>query len=360
MKILVKAPIGSTGGYARDGVGLIQALLRARHEVDVVPTAVAPPLPPDVAELLTFPTGDAYDLEIHHVPPTDVDMGAFNRRRSRKVVLWSMWEWDTFPSSVAGFEKIADNMKQYDMVVGYTKQSLDAFRGAGFLGDDQATAVVQGGFDPSPWKAYQDTEFRDEVEKMKFPNAPFRFGMVGHLSLRKNPYTVLRAFNELKEEHGDQFNAQLVLKTGFPLLPPQYDAPGVKFIQEINWTDKKLKEFYWTLDCLINVSWGEGKDLPSMEATMCGIPTILNDTPGHRGWVHPDVQKLIPATKMQMDSEYVGLFTGVEDVKSAMMETYSKRTEAYRRARQLASVIGRSATWDTRVKRFGKALGLPL
>lgn len=360
MRVLVRAPIGTTGGYARDGVGLIRSLLKAGHEVDVFPTVVTPPLPPEVAELLTFPIGEGYDLEIHHVPPTNAATGAYNKQRSRKVVLWSMWEWDTFPDTVPNFDDALLNIPRYDMVVGYTQQTLDTFRDVGFLADGQEVAVVQGGFEPQPWTPYTGTEAEKQIDQLKFPNSPFRFAMVGHLGMRKNPYTVLTAFNELKEEHGDDFNAQLIFKTGYPLLPPNYNAPGVKIIQEIGWSDKKLKEFYWSLDCLLNVSWGEGKDLPSMEATMCGVPTILNDTPGHRGWVHPGIQDLIPATKQMMGQGYVGRFTCKDDIKSAMMYEYNNRKTSQRRALQLASYIEKRCSWDYKVKQFGKAVGFPL
>jgi glycosyltransferase involved in cell wall biosynthesis len=114
------------------------------------------------------------------------------------------------------------------------------------------------------------------------------------------------------------------------------------------------------LDCLINVAWGEGKDLPSIEATMSGIPTILNDTPGHRGWVHPGIKKLIPATKMPMSNGYVGRFTSVDEVKDAMMDVYRHYPSYYREALQLASYVEKRVTWSARVALLGKTIGLPL
>lgn len=362
MRILVRSPIGTTGGFARDGIGLIKALSDRKHVVDVQPEAVLTPLPPEIAQLLTFPITDGYDLEIHHVPPNGAEVGMFNKQRSRKVVLWTMWEWDTFPKSVPSYANTSF-IKNYDQVVGYTDQTLEVFEAEGFLGEDQPRVVVQGGFDPSPWFSLDDPKadpYREMTPSRKNQWGTCRFAMVGHLAARKNPYTVLTAFNELKEELGDEFDAELIFKTGFPMLPPNYDAPGVKVIQEIGWSDAQLRQFYWSIDCLINVSWGEGKDLPALEATMCGTPVILNATPGHLGWVHPYIQPLLPVTKMNMDPEYVGYFTSKDDIKTAMLDVYRQRVVAYDRAKQLSAYVGRQVTWDYRVEKFGQEIGLPL
>lgn len=363
MKILVRAPIGTTSGYARDGVGLVRSLLNRDHHVDVIPTSVWPPLPVEVAELLTYPIlNNGYDLEIHHVPPMDAEAGEYHKTRSKKVVLWSMWEWDNITPTFPWFEKTKENMQRYDQVVCYTPQTLSAFEDAGFVRADQSTSIVQGGFETGPWRA--PYEMPDEVQKLfpyrKLIRDTFKFAMLGHLSLRKNPYTVLQAFRELKEEMGDDFDAELIFKTGFPLFPPNFESPGVRYIQEINWTDEQVRAFYWSIDCLINVSWGEGKNLPSMEATMSGTPIILNDIPGHRGWAHPGIQPLIPATAMNMQEGYDGRFTGKDDAKSAMLEVYHHRAVSYERAKQLASYISKRATWDYRVGKFGEAIGVPL
>ena len=358
MKILLRAPIGTTSGYGRDGVGIVRALLKREHEVDLYPEAVSPPLPQEVANLLTYPTSSGYDLEIHHVPPTGAQTGGYNKTRSKKVVLWTMWEWDTFPASVPNRNIAETYIKHYDHVVGYTQQTLDSMKE--FLGEGQATSVVQGGFEKEPWYPAEGTAWEKHFPSRKHGQMPFRFAMVGHLAARKNPYTVLRAFNSLKEEMGDDFNAELLIKTGFPLVPPNYDAPGVKFIQEIGWSDELLRQFYWSIDCLVNCAWGEGKDLPPMEATMSGTPVLLNDNPGHRGWVHPGILPLVPSTTMEMGEGYVGRFTGVDDTKKAMLEVYNNKAMAYDRAKQLASYIEKRATWDYRIQKFGEAVGVNL
>lgn len=361
MRILVHSPVGSTGGYARDGVGLIEALVERDHLVDLSPGSVLPPIPGHIAQLLTYPISKGYDLELHHLPP----MGALPNSpqpKAKKRVLWTMWEWSTMPKDVPGFEQ-AKYVSSYDHVVAYTSQTLEAFKEAKILKEDVPTSVLQGGLSPHLWDKITEPHnagFLEKVGNRAKDRGTFRFAMVGVLSSRKNPWTVLRAFNELKEELGDAFDAELILKTGFPVVPSDYNAPGVTLVNETNWTDQDMKIFYWSIDCLINCAWGEGKDLPALEATMCGVPTILNANPGHKGWVHPGIQKLLPATHMKMDLDYKGYFTSVEDIKEAMLEEYNNRAAGRRRADQLATYVGKRVSWDHKVQKLGEEIGLPL
>lgn len=359
MHILLRCHFASTSGYGRDGIGIAQALMRMGHTVDVYPELVGPPLPKDVAELFTYPIKpDGYDIELHHVPPTSAFAGKYNKTRAKKVVLWTMWEWDTFPEQVEGYDKAEEYIKKYDHVVGYTPQTLLALDK--FLGEGQQTSVVQGGFDPDPWVPAADTPYADQYPRRIPADAPFIFSMVGHLAIRKNPYVALIAFNNLKKKMGDDFNAEFWFKTGYPLMPPDYDAPGVKFIQEIGWSNEDLRKFYWKTNCLVNCAWGEGKDLPPMEATMCGTPVLINDTDGHRGWVHPSIQPLVPATTKDAGNGYIGRYTDVDDLAEAMLHCYNNRYEALNRADQLASFISKTATWDRKLKKLGEEIGVPL
>lgn len=366
MRILVHSPVGLTTGYGRDGVGLVMALLNAGHDVDLVPSAVNVPVPSEVADLLSFYPDGHYDLEIHHVPPTGAtsrSMG-IGEHPPRKRVLWTMWEWDTFPESVESYDRAANYVSSYDHVVLYTEQTREAFEGAGMFDKHRPPiSIVQGGFEPDSWFLPTDKKAipfgGGEMDRSKARDT-FRFGMVGVLGIRKNPYNVIQAFVDLKSEHGEDFDAVLLLKTDFPLVPNSFDVPDISIIQNVTWKDEQLRAFYWNLDCLINVSWGEGKDLPALEATMCGTPTILNDTPGHQGWIHPGIQKLIPAVPMYMDPEYRGRYTGRKEIKEAMWEAYTNRVPNFRRAKQLADYVERRVSWEHRIKKFGEAIGVTL
>lgn len=352
MHILVHAPMGSTGGYARDGMGLVKGLLNRGHGVSIAPSQVLPPISREVATILQSPIRGPFDLEIHHVPPSGASSVGLNNKdvRKPKRILWSMWEWDNYPSDSFGFDKAQTYFPTFDHLVFYTDQSEKAFRDAGIIPDDMPTSIVQGGIDSSLWK--------DRREPLS-PDDYFTFALVGVMSARKHPYAVLTAFNELKEELGDDFKANLVIKTSFPMLPKNYEAPGVLVLDK-EFTDSELQKFYWSVDCLVNCAWGEGKDLPAMEAVLSGCSVILNDNPGHRGWVHPDTVKLVKTTNMPMAPDAIGYFTSVDDIKEAMLDSYKNRGKNKKAAGSLASYVSRTFDWSRRIELLGKAIDMNL
>lgn len=360
MRILLRTPLSSTSGYGRDGIALAETLMAREHTVDLHPYSVKPPIPAPVANLLTYPILDGYDLELHHAPPGTIQ--APSHTKAKTSVLWTMWEWDRMSPEVPGFENTEKHMNKFDTVVGYTQQSMDAFEAADLLDEDQAKKVLQGGVPHYPWKLLTEApdSVQEQIPNRRYNRDTFRFAMVGHLASRKNAYSVVNAFTSLKEEHGDEFDAQLILKTGFPLFPPGWEFPGVTVLPETEWTDTQLREFYWSIDCLVNCSWGEGKDLPAMEATLCGVPTILNDTPGHRGWVHPGIKELLPTTTRNLDPDHSGRYTEVKDIAAAMWETYSHRAAAFNKAHELAAYVQKRGVWSYRVEKLGKEIGVPL
>lgn len=352
MHVLVHTPIGSTGGYARDGMGLVKGLLNRGHSVALAPTGVLPPVSREVAALLQHPIRGPFDLEIHHVPPSGASSFGLANKDARKPlrVLWTMWEWDEYGEDTPGFEKASTYFPTFDHLVFYTEQSKSAFENAGIVPDDKPVSVLQGGIDSSLWK---------ERPRKPSPDDAYVFAMVGIMSARKHPYAVLQAFNDLKSEMGDDFNARLIIKTSFPMLPKDYQADSVAVV-DMELTDPELQEFYWNIDCLVNCAWGEGKDLPAMEALLSGCSVILNDNPGHRGWVHPGIMELVKTTHMNMIPELTGYFTSVDDIKEAMLNSYKKRAAARVSAGSLAARVRKTYDWERRVELLGKKINLPL
>ena len=157
MRILVRTPLEDTSGFGRDGIGIVSELLNRGHQVDVEPTSAKPPLPPEIANLLTYPQQGVYDLELHHINPGGAFLDPELSSRSRRKVLWTMWEWDNIPVSVQDRDKMEFYIHKYDSVVCYTHQTQDVFKQEGFLTSDQEAHVVQGGIDTSLWESVVDT-----------------------------------------------------------------------------------------------------------------------------------------------------------------------------------------------------------
>jgi glycosyltransferase involved in cell wall biosynthesis len=55
VKVLLRGPLSPYSGYGRDGIGIALALLERGHQVSLSPTHTDPPLPREIAGLLTQP-----------------------------------------------------------------------------------------------------------------------------------------------------------------------------------------------------------------------------------------------------------------------------------------------------------------
>jgi hypothetical protein len=57
MKVLLKAPLSPYSGWGQDGIGLALAIIGMGIECRLHPLEVVPPLPADIAQLLTASAG---------------------------------------------------------------------------------------------------------------------------------------------------------------------------------------------------------------------------------------------------------------------------------------------------------------
>lgn len=93
VKVLVKTPISAYTGYGRDGIGLVQALLRCGADVYLQPTHVSPPLPPEITRLFEKPLQKPFDLVIDHEDPARLEVPSALRKEEGVTLAWSMWEY---------------------------------------------------------------------------------------------------------------------------------------------------------------------------------------------------------------------------------------------------------------------------
>lgn len=345
MKILVRAPLSDHSGYGLDGIGIVRALLNAGHDVQLLPTALEVPIPPEVADLLTIEPSPPFDLAIHFISPLDARLEPSLASISRINLWWSMWEFENFREGDA--EKIKDDIQHYDFVVAFDELSTEAFRP--LIGENAEIFTVQGGYMDDIWEPFDHSEL---------PESPFLFGMIGQMGPRKNPLATLLAFSQLKQEHGDDFDAYLIIKTTQQFLPPGLEFPDTEVIYD-NWRHPEIQSFYHSLGALVCPSWGEGKNLPAIEATASGCPVILSDVSGHRQWVHPGFVRLVPTTRAPLTGLW-GREVSVDDLREAMWDVYTNRREWYRKAYQYSQFIPRDMSWDTCIARLGQTVGLVL
>jgi glycosyltransferase involved in cell wall biosynthesis len=348
-RILFKTALTPFTGYGNDGLGLAVALGNAGFDVTLSPTNVEPPLPAPVAALLTRPIEPPYDLLLNHADPESLGLSEGEKRSAYKTMAWTMWEFRSMgeqfdaPFGPEGYHKdLRERLATYDVLGVYDEVSREALMP--YVSEDTEVIKLQGGYWSEAWRA----DPRDRNWE-----GTFRFCMHGQLHQRKNPFAAIEAFNKLKKEHGDDFDAELHLKTTIRVLHPSMEQayPGVKIWYE-TWSEKQLKEFYQRCHCLLAPSWGEGKNLPALQAQSTGLPVIATNVGGHAEWMDDDWSY---DANFDWGEHVPGIQSARVDVghlASQMWRVYTNREEARRKGALAARVIPPQLDWSKVVERL--------
>lgn len=343
--VLLKTPINPSTGYGNDGISLADELFEINADIHVEPMHVGVPLPPTVAALFTKQRpkpGHKFDVVLNHTDPGQLEIPDRLFQMSRKAVAWTMWEFTSFGTEkfTADLRKRLDN---YDLILAYDEVSQQALAD---YADEDRIRILQGGYDSAQWLPTSDEPERDW-------NGTFRFGMQGALGQRKNPFAAINAFNLLKERHGKNFDAELHLKTITPGLVPQMEQayPGLKIYYE-NWPQPRVKNFYYELNCLLAPSWGEGKNLPALQAMTTGCPVIASNFGGHRQWLNPSYSYAVGGELAEHLPGQKSMRVDVEELAELMWHVYNNRAEAENKGDQASSIIPAMCDWSRVVERL--------
>jgi hypothetical protein len=354
VKVLVSVPVNAVTGYGTDGIELLRALMRWGADVYLHPSGIHPPLPSEVAALLTKPIPEHVDLFISHRCPQELarpeSAGVY--ATSTVALAWTMWEWDSLDNvdrigegncehAFRVTDNLAGALKGFDAVLAYDKVSQKAMSPY-----HQQVEVLQGGvtaaLPPTPrdWQA-----------------SPFRFLMVGALSNRKNPFAVIQAFKNLRDR-GELRDAQLVLKTTFGGLHPAMEqwCPGLRIIGEV-WPEQQIYELYRLSHVLMAPSWGEGKNIPAAQFAMSGGAVAATFVGGHAQWMSDAYAFPL---KFEMREIYPGARGAVVDpvhLEETMLRIYTDRGDTARRASTAARVLPSMMSWDKVLERLMLRLG---
>jgi glycosyltransferase involved in cell wall biosynthesis len=343
-RVMLLSSIGSSTGYGNDGINLAMELIERGADLHVNPGEVGIPIPAPVAQLFTKQRPVDFDVVIQHSDPGQLAMPPLLARITKTSVAWSMWEFTGF-----GGEKFEEHMKirmeNFQHVLAYDDTSKAALQPywAGEIG------TLQGGYRADNWKVRPEDTQRDW-------DGTFKFLMLGALGLRKNPFAAIEAFGQLKAEHGKDFDAQLHIKNNLGNLHPaiQQAYPGVRIHTDV-WSHKQMREFYLSGHCLVAPSWGEGKNLPALEAQTMGIPALVSDCGGHRQWnFQPEL--LVPGTMAEHDPirkpGQESVRVDVAALRDKMWSLYSDRAHTRELGSQAAATIPAMCDWGRVVDRL--------
>lgn len=345
LRVLVKAAYSIYSGYGKDSLGLTKALMAAGCDVYLDPVVMTPPLPQEIADLMTKPLQAPFDLLIHHVDPGAMGLEQHTWRAAKTRVAWTMWE----RSSLDNLNNKNTLRKRfngaYDLLLAYDQTTQAAFepwmkRSRSFT-ELPPVGLLQGGYDPSEWSFVERDWAKDR----------FIFCMVGQLHERKDPWVAIEAFRELKEQFPEEFEpAELMLKTNVMGLHPGIEdlVPKLKIFYDV-WPPEQLKAFYEQTNCLLAPSRGEGKNLPALEMMSTGGAVIATNWGGHTGWMNSEYAYPLNYTLVPPDPKFPDCMearASKEHLKELMLRVFRDRSETRRKGEIASNVIPQMMSWN--------------
>lgn len=336
--VLLKVPMAANTGYGNDGFALARAFHQAGLDVRLFPTAVVPPVPMGVAQLLVKPLDVEFDYLIHHVDPKAMGLTDGEKKIAGKKIAWSMWEFTNLAPEIA--ETFTKQLDGYDLLLAYDEISAQAFRPhAEEAGVEMR--ILQGGYWSEDWE--YDIRDRDW-------GGTFRFCMVGQLHQRKNPFAAVRAFEEVHAEFPDtELHLKTTMRTLHPAMMDRYS--GLK-IHYALWSEKRLKEFYGQCHTYVASSWGEGKNLPALEAQTMGVPVIYSDFGGHRQWGSSDIGWPVGGEIVEHVPTLGSIRVDHDALVAAMKEAVRDRHATKRKGELASRMIPSMCDWQVVIRRL--------
>lgn len=376
LKLNLRAAFDTFSGYGIDAVDMAVGLDRY---VDVVPfpTSTIPGLPVAFTDLLTKDPRGPYDAVLCFAPPFDLHPSDF-ASHGRVAVGWTMWErsritiedmekhgWENEETGVMPTDRWWSALREpddspfvrrdLDLLLVTCPMNVDAFA---HLDPHVPLEVLPCGIDPSLFPEHDRSDH----------SGPMRFAMCGMLTGRKDPFTMLTAWRELKWEH-PEFDAILELKTSCPGLHPAMleavdDETGRKLYPDVKlhlevWSKAEVVRWMHDIDVMVSVSRGEGNNKPAMEFMATGGPVIATDWSGHQNWLHVDVAYPLRGTLVDTFGDRPGVQdfrVDVEHLKETILHVWRHPEEARRKGERAARFVRQSLSWDVICQRLAHRL----
>jgi len=236
-------------------------------------------------------------------------------------------------------------MKWYDLLLAYDPVTMSALEP--LLPKHVARGILLGGYDSQNWRPVQRDWHGDQ----------FGFAMHGALNNRKQPFQVLQAHLELRDEHPDyREQARLSFHTTIPPLFPELEgilnAEGDKRVRIYydTWDDATLKQFYAANHCLVYPSQGEGKNVPALEFMSTGGVVAHTRRGGPELWLNDDIGYEIPyVLRPVLDRFPDGAHSArveLAELKRVMLHVFRNRGEARQKGELASRLIPQQLDWQ--------------
>lgn len=360
MRLLLRTGFDRFTGYGNDAVDLAMALQRAGVDVTPWPTSLMPGLPREFLRMLEPEPRGPYDVAMTFAPPFDIRPVDF-AQLGRIAVGYSMWERSKIvPADMHGPGRWRGSRKRgfwsdlqpdangrmwrLDAMIVTCDMNVEAFQN---VDDRLPYFVVPCGIDPD------DFPFQERDDQR-----PRRFGMIGMLAGRKDPFVFLEAWKVAKEETGS--DAELWLHTLAPGLHPKITEwlPDVR-LTERAMTRAELNAWYGEIDVLVSTSRGEGNNKPAMEFMATGGTVMATNWSGHQNWLMPGCTIPLEGRLMQVSDQSDALEFRVdkEDLTAKLVRAMLRpRADLRMMGHHAHEWITASLSWDRVGEQMAKTL----
>jgi glycosyltransferase involved in cell wall biosynthesis len=284
-------PLSMVDGYGRHALAIAASLGKLGAEVylrDVGWTPGGQPFLPKEVEYQARANRERLPSRIGVCMSVPYDPTICHHSSVYKIAI-TQFETDTIP----GFHVKQVNRTDHLIVTSHFQPEV--WRRSG-VRDDLPISVLTPGVDTDLF-AYQPRK-RDGV---------FRVLMLGALTARKDPRVAIRAFQDasqgdpnwrftiktrraggfdtLLKELGFQFRTEQdekgtwVVHLPWPFRAPAPNDSRIEIVMSDDPPDQ-VREWYWSHDCLLWPSKGEGVGLPPLEAMSCGLEVVMANNSG--------------------------------------------------------------------------------
>lgn len=163
-------------------------------------------------------------------------------------------------------------LRQLDIVVSVSNAVRDSLVSYGL-----PTITIQNGVDTEKFSLIEKDEKKCLRSKLGLAEGKIIIISVGHLSNRKDPLTIIKAFKELKNKNSFEL---IFVGDGELREECEKEIKGYSNIRLIGRVEN-VNDYLNASDIFISASLSEGLPNTVLESLSCNIPTILSDIPQH-------------------------------------------------------------------------------
>ena len=278
----------------------------------------------------------------------------FRRNLARYKVGYTMLEVDGFPRE---WVRQANRMDEVWVPSEFNRQ--------GFLssGLKRPVHVMPLGVDAD--------YFHPRIRSYPNPDGEFVFLSLFEWGERKEPWTLLRAFNDVfSAAEPVRLVCKIInrdpsvhVKEELRRLRLKSSGGRISYLFNLEFPQYQLGSLYRSADCFVAASRGEGWNMPLMEAMACGLPAIATDWGAHTEFFHEGigyplcVRRTVPAVaKCPYYAGFTWADPDPEHLRHLLRRVFEDQAEARRRGRAAACEMAHRWSWRSAAQKIVERL----